>query len=150
MTMTQHVRARPTRAQMDNLIEAHFQAEAAGDIDGILEGFVPGAQHDVVGSPGGPVYGDKQIAAYYRGLLAELRIERFEKVRRRYGENHAVDESILHATAEGSLFGIPGEGRQLRVRILHVFDFADGLILRESAWLDMAALQQQLAEGRTR
>ena len=32
----------------------------------------------------------------------------------------------------------------MRVRLLHVFDFDDGLISRESAWLDVAGLQRQL------
>ena len=135
-----------TREQMDRLIDGHFEAESAGDIDAIVDGFVPGAQHDVVGRPGGPIYGDRQIADFYRGLLDDLSNLRFQKVRRRYGTNHAIDESILHATAAGSPFGMPGRGREVRVRILHVFDFSDGLILRENAWLDLAALQEQLFE----
>src|SRR3954468_11226016 len=101
-----------TRDQMDRLIDGHFEAEAAGDIDAIVDGFVPGAQHDVVGRPGGPIYGDRQIAALYRGLLATLTTPGSQKVRRRYGENHAIDESILNATAAGSPFGIPGHGRE--------------------------------------
>jgi hypothetical protein len=131
---------------MDALIDAHFRAEQAGDIDSIVDGFVPGAEHDVAGRPGGPLYGGEQIAAYYRGLLADLEITRFETVRRRYGTFHAVDESILHAKVEGSVFGIEGHGREVSVRLLHVFDFSDGLISRESAWLDVGSLQQQLAE----
>jgi hypothetical protein len=31
------------------------------------------------------------------------------------------------------------------VRLLHVFEFAQGLISRESAWLDVRAMQEQLA-----
>ena len=56
-----------------------------------------------------------------------------------------VDESILHATASGEVFGFNGHGRPVQVGLLHVFDFADGLICRESAWLDLASLQRQLA-----
>ena len=77
--------------------------------------------------------------------LTDLRISRFETVRRRYGDNHVVDESILHAAAIGSPFGIEGRGREIAVRLLHVFDFSDGLISRESAWLDVASLLGQLA-----
>jgi hypothetical protein len=29
--------------------------------------------------------------------------------------------------------------------VLHVFDFADGLISRESAWLDVRGLEAQLS-----
>jgi hypothetical protein len=31
------------------------------------------------------------------------------------------------------------------VRLLHLFEFDDGLISRESAWFDVGAIQQQLA-----
>jgi len=131
----------PTREEKDALVDAHFQSEIAGDIDAIVEGFVPGAEHDVAGRPTGPVHGGGEIAAFYRELLAGLRLDRFETIRRRYGENHVVDDSILHATAIGG----PADGRRLAVRILHVFDFSDGLISRENAWLDSAALAEQLS-----
>jgi uncharacterized protein len=130
-----------TTEEKDALVDAHFQSEIAGDIGAIVDGFVPGAEHDVAGWPTGPVHGGEAIAAFYRGLLAGLRLERFETIRRRYGDNHVVDDSILHATAIGG----PADGRRVSVRILHVFDFSDGLISRENAWLDTAALQEQLA-----
>lgn len=133
-----------TRDHMDVLVDGHYRAEEAGDIEAILEGFTPDAEHDVAGRPGGPVHGGEQIAAYYRGLLADLAIERFEPVRRWYGDRHLVDESILHATAVGRPLGLDGRGRRVAVRLLHVFDFTDGLISRESAWLDVLALEQQL------
>src|SRR3954447_15128657 len=134
-----------TRQAMDDLVEAHFRAEAAGDIPEIVRGFTPDAEHDVAGRPGGPLHGGEQIAAFYCGLLAELRIERFVSLHRWYGDDHAVDESILHATATGRPFGFEGRGRPVKVRLLHVFDFADGRIARESAWLDMRAIEEQLA-----
>jgi predicted ester cyclase len=51
----------------------------------------------------------------------------------------------LHATANGRPFGLDGRGRPVRARFLHIFDFSDGLISRESAWIDLAAIQQQLS-----
>jgi predicted ester cyclase len=51
----------------------------------------------------------------------------------------------LHATAQGQPFGLEGRGRPVQARFLHIFDFRDGLIRRESAWIDLAAIQQQLA-----
>jgi hypothetical protein len=134
-----------SRQQMDALVDGHFRAEVAGDLQAIVAGFTPGAEHEVAGRPGGPVYGHDQIAAFYAGLLAGLPITRFERVRRWYGQDHVVDESILHATVTGQVFGLDGCNRPVRVGILHVFEFADGLICRERAWLDLASLQQQLA-----
>jgi ketosteroid isomerase-like protein len=131
---------------MDALVDGHYRAEEAGDIGAIVDGFVAGAEHDVAGRPGDPLLGAERIAAYYRALLAELRIDRFEPVRRWYGDAHVVDESILHAVAVGRVFGLEGRGRRVRARLLHVFDVADGRISRESAWLDLAALPRQLGE----
>jgi hypothetical protein len=136
------------RERMDALVDGvggMVSAEEDRDIGVILAGFVPGAAHDVAGRPGGEVYGGEQIAGYYRRLLSELEIERFETVRRWHGEDHLVDESILHGTAVGRVMGIEGGGRRVAVRLLHVFDFGEDLITRESAWLDVAGLKQQLA-----
>lgn len=136
-----------TREQKDALVDGHYRAEIDGDLDAIVDGFIPGAEHDVVGRPGGPVYGGDEIAAYYRQLFTDLRISRFEPVRRLYGDNHVVDESILHATAIGAPFGIPGRDREIAVRLLHVFSFSDDRISRESAWLDVASMLGQLGAG---
>ncbi len=133
-----------TTQQMDALVEGHYRAEEKGDLEAIVDGFAPGAEHDVAGRPGPVLHGADEIAGFYRALFAELRIDRFEPVRRRYGTDHVVDESVLHATATGHPFGLEGRSRPVRIRFLHVFDFADGLISRESAWIDLAAIQQQL------
>jgi uncharacterized protein len=130
---------------MDALIDGHYRAEEAADIGAIVDGFAPDAEHDVAGRPGGPLHGGDAIGGFYRALLHDLRIERFERVRRWYGDDHAVDESILHATAVGRPFGLEGRDRPVAARMLHVFDFTDDLIARESAWLDVGAIQAQLA-----
>ena len=130
---------------MDALVEGHSRAEEAGDLDAIVEGFAADAEHDVAGRPGDVLRGADQIAGFYRALLGELRIDRFEPVRRWYGDDHVVDESMLHATAAGHPFGLEGRGRPVSARFLHIFDFDEGLITRESAWIDLAAIQQQLA-----
>ena len=134
-----------TREEMDALVDGHYRAEENGDLAAIVAGFGPGAEHDVVGRPGGPLHGGEQIGEFYRALLGEPRIDRFEPVRRRYGTDHVVDESVLHATATGHPFGLDGRGRPVRARFLHIFDVEGGLISQESAWIDLAAVQEQLA-----
>ena len=44
-----------------------------------------------------------------------------------------------------SWLGLPGHGRRISFRILHVFEFRDGLISRENVWLDTAAIVGQLS-----
>jgi hypothetical protein len=91
-----------TREQMDALVEGHYRAEESGDLEAIVEGFSPDAEHDVVGRPGEPLHGGDQIKGFYRALLSDVRIDRLEPVRRWYGDDHVVDESVLHATANRS------------------------------------------------
>jgi predicted ester cyclase len=131
---------------MDALVEGHYRAEETGDLGAIVEAFTSDAEHDVAGRPGDALHGHEQIEAFYRALLAELRIDRFEPVRRLYGDDHVADESVLHATATGHPFGLEGRGRSVTARFLHIFEFSDGLISRESAWIDLAAIQQQLSD----
>jgi uncharacterized protein len=95
-----------------------------GDLAAIVAGFQPDAEHDVVGRPGPTLHGAAPIEEFYRALFADLRIDRFEPVRRRYGADHVVDESVLHATATGHPFGLDGPGRPVLTRFLHVVDFS--------------------------
>ena len=128
---------------LDRIIDEHFQAELDEDIEAVVSTFADDVEHDVVGRPS-VSRGRDEAAAFYRELFADLRLERFETVHRYHGVDFVVDESIVHATAIGSPFGIPGEGRVLRFRLLHIFDVRDGLITRENAWLDMASIMAQL------
>lgn len=51
----------------------------------------------------------------------------------------------MTGTVIGSLPGLPGNGRRISFRILHVFEFRNGLISRENVWLDSAAIVKQLS-----
>lgn len=57
-----------------------------------------------------------------------------------------VDESVWQGTAVGNPMGIPGHGRPLRFRILHIFEVTpEGKIKCENVWLDQAAIMRQLS-----
>ena len=45
---------------------------------------------------------------------------------------------------DGGVFNCPGKSGRTSFRLLHVFEFKDGRISREQAWLDLAAIQHQL------
>jgi predicted ester cyclase len=51
----------------------------------------------------------------------------------------------MTGTVTGSLLGMPGNGRRVSFRMLHVFEFREGLISRENIWLDTAAIVNQLS-----
>ncbi|HWP20557.1 MAG TPA: ester cyclase [Burkholderiaceae bacterium] len=130
---------------MDRLIDEHFRYEVEDDVEGVLGTMAEDLEHDVVGSPGGPTRGREAARGFYESLFSDLCGEKVTSVRRYYGPDFVVDESVWEGTAPGAPFGIPGHGRKLSFRLLHVFDLApDGRIRRENVWIDFPSILQQL------
>jgi hypothetical protein len=136
-----------TSAQMDRKINEHFGFEACDNIEGVLATLTADVEHDIVGSPFGPTRGREGARAFYEGLFADLSESSVETIRRLYGENFLVDESLWRGRAPGKPFGLEGKGRPLEFRLLHIIEFApDGAIKRENVWIDMAAILGQLPQ----
>jgi predicted ester cyclase len=134
-------------AQMDDKLDEHFAFEARDDLDGVLATLAPDAEHDVVGWPTGVTRGREGAGAFYETLFADLCDGSIETVRRLYGEDFVVDESLWRGRASGRPFGLDGRGRPLQFRLLHIFQFdGDGAIARENVWIDLAALINQLPQ----
>lgn len=134
-----------SRQQIDRIIDEHFAFEANDDVEGVLATLAADVEHDVVGSPVGALRGREAARPFYEALFADLSEGRVETLRRLYGENFVVDESLWRGRAPGKPFGIDGYNRELAFRLLHVFEFNDqGSIARENVWLDLGAIQQQL------
>jgi predicted ester cyclase len=50
----------------------------------------------------------------------------------------------MTSTVIGEVLGIPGNGRRVTLRILHVFGCRDRMISREKVWMDRGAIVAQL------
>jgi hypothetical protein len=136
-----------TRAQMDARLDEHFRFEQADDVAGVLATLTPDAEHDIVGWPGGPTRGPEGARAFYEALFADLSDGKVQSIRRLYGEDFLVDESVWRGKAVGRPFGLEGRGRPLEFRLLHVVEYApDGRMRRENVWIDLATIQQQLPQ----
>jgi steroid delta-isomerase-like uncharacterized protein len=133
-----------TPDEMERLIEAHLRAEGAGDPDGAVANYTEDIEHDVVGFPGGPVHGVPAAMEFYRQLVKDFRTEGEQRARTYYADDAAVIENLMTGTVTGSMLGIPGNGRQITFRVLHVFEFRGGKISRENVWLDGASIAAQL------
>jgi hypothetical protein len=135
-----------SRHEMDRKLDEHFDFEARDDVAGVLATLTPDVEHDIVGSPTGPTHGREAARGFYEHLFADLSDGKVQSLRRLYGENFLVDESLWRGRAPGKPFGIDGQNRPLEFRLLHVIEFADsGAIKRENVWLDLAAIIQQLS-----
>jgi hypothetical protein len=137
-----------TRAEMDRRMDEHFRFEATDNIEGVLKTLAPDVEHDVVGWPTGPAHGRDGARPFYDALFADLSDGKVECLRRFYGEDFLVDESLWKGRAPGRPFGLEGKDRPLEFRLLHVIEFAgNGDIKRENVWVDLAAVMQQLPQG---
>lgn len=136
-----------TRAAMDRVIDDHYLHEGRDDVEAVLATLSDDVQHDVVGAPSGPVRGKDKARAFYEGMFADLAQEQVTSLRRYYGADFVVDESLWRGTAVGAPMGFAGRGRPVAFRILHLFEFAaDGAIARENVWMDLAAIAGQLRD----
>ncbi|HSV53901.1 MAG TPA: ester cyclase [Burkholderiaceae bacterium] len=136
-----------TRSEMDRRLDEHFGFEAQDNVEGVLATLAPDVEHDVVGWPTGPAHGRPGVRPFYEALFADLSEGKAQTLRRLYGEDFLVDDSLWSGKAPGRPFGLEGKGRPLEFRLLHVIEFAgNGDIKRENVWVDLASIQQQLPQ----
>ena len=126
------------------LVERHLKAEGAGDIDGAVAVYTDDIEHDAVGFPGSPRTGKTAAREFYAFLTANFRTEHEQPLHRYFSEDSMILEQSMTGTVIGEMLGIPGNNRRVTFRILHVFEFRDGLICREQVWIDSAAIVAQL------
>ena len=132
---------------MRSLVERHLKAEGAGDVDGAVAVHTDDVEHDVVGWPEGVLHGKEAARQFYAELTSNFRTEEERPTHRYLTEDAMILDQEMTGTVTGTLLGMPGDGRRITFRVLHVFEFRDGLISRENVWLDGAAIQQQLGGG---
>jgi hypothetical protein len=136
-----------SRQQMDAQIDTHFGFEQADDVEGVLATLAADVTHDVVGWPTGPAHGPEGARPFYEALFADLADGKVETIRRLYGDDFLVDESLWRGRAPGRPFGLEGRDRPLEFRLLHVVEYApDGRMQAEQVWVDLAAVIQQLPQ----
>jgi uncharacterized protein len=138
-----------TRRQMDQKLDEHFSFEAADNVEGVLATLTSDADHDIVGYPTGPTRGREAARGFYENLFTDLSDGSVKSLRRYYGEDFMVDDSMWTGKAPGRPFGLEGRGRPLSFRLLHVIEFTNaGDIKRENVWIDLASILQQLPQDK--
>jgi steroid delta-isomerase-like uncharacterized protein len=131
---------------MRKLVDMHIRAEGLGDVDGAVAVYTDDIEHDVVGFPHSPTtHGIDGARSFYDFLTANFRGESQEVLHRYVTDDAMILDQIMTGTVIGSMFGLPGNGRTISFRMLHVFEFRDGAISRENVWLDSVAVIEQLS-----
>src|SRR5215218_9943455 len=116
---------------MRALIDRHLKAEGAGDVEGAVAVYTDDVVHDAVGFPGSPRQGKDAAREFYRFLTANFRTEGEEPLHHFVTDGALMLEQQMTGKVVGELLGIPGNGRTVTFRILHIFGFRDGLVSRE-------------------
>jgi steroid delta-isomerase-like uncharacterized protein len=132
-------------SQMQGLVDRHMTAENHGDIDGAVAVYTEDVEHDVVGFPSSPSRGKDAARNFYAYLTANFRSESWDVLRQYFADDAMVLDQLMTGTVIGSLLGLAGNGRNISFRMMHIFEFRDGLISRENIWLDTAAVADQLS-----
>lgn len=129
-----------------DIIDRHFAAENAHDVQATLDTYTDDIVWDDVTHPDAPFHGKEEVAAVYSSIIDSIPDALFVSVKRFASETgrYVVDESILTGHVHGEWVGMNGGGAPVSVRILHIFELRDGLICYENAWFDAAEVQRQI------
>lgn len=133
-----------TPEAMNHLIEKHLEGERTGNSALAISVYTDDVEHDVVGAPAGPVQGPAAAQAFYDHLIRDIRTERMDVTRAYYGADFCTIEHQWTGTIPGSFCGVPGHGKRISFRMLHVFEFRDEKISRENVWFDGGSIVAQL------
>jgi steroid delta-isomerase-like uncharacterized protein len=139
--------------EMLRLFEAHREAEAARDIDAILETFAEDCFLETM--PLGLRSEGKNAVrtAYEQQFFTAFPDLAPEDEGMAFGEDSVVVWGTLRGTSRGEWLGVPPGGGAFEVPFANVVPFAGGLMAGERIYFDLATLCEQagipLAEVRT-
>jgi len=133
-----------------DIIERHFAAENAHDVQATLDTYTDDIVWDDITHPDSPFHGKEEVGAVYTSILDAIPDVVLTSVKRFSGDGgrFVVDESIITGHVQGEWAGMNGGGAPVEVRILHIFELRDGLICFENAWFDAADVQRQITVWR--
>jgi len=131
------------RAEMLRLFEAHREAEAARDIDAILETFVEDCFLETI-----PLELRSEGRAAVRAAYEHQFFTAFPDLAPddegiAFGDDVAVVWGTLRGTNTGDWLGVPAGGGSFSVAFANVVPFRDGLMEGETVYFDLATLCQQ-------
>jgi steroid delta-isomerase-like uncharacterized protein len=131
------------REEMLRLFEAHREAEAARDIDGILNTFVPDPFLENMALGLRSDGRDAVRAAYEMQFFSAFPDLAPDDEGMAFGDETAVVWGTLRGTSRGEWLGVPPGGRSFVVPFANVVPFRDGLMAGEIIYFDLATLCEQ-------
>ena len=131
------------RNEMLRLFEAHREAEAARDIDAILETFVEDCFLETMPLGLRSVGRDAVRTAYEQQFFTAFPDLAPEDEGTAFGDDVVAVWGTLRGTSRGDWLGIPPGGGAFAVSFANVVPFSQGLMLGEKIYFDLATLCEQ-------
>jgi steroid delta-isomerase-like uncharacterized protein len=131
------------RSEMLRLFEAHRVAEAARDIDAILETFVKDCFLETMPLELRSEGRDAVRAAYEHQFFTAFPDLAPEDEGIAFGDDVVVVWGTLRGTSRGDWLGIPPGGGSFAVPFANVVPFRQGLMAGETVYFDLATLCEQ-------
>ncbi len=121
----------------------HVLAENRRDLDRLIDTLAEDAVYEIV-----PLKkfwrGKEEIREFYHMLWTAMPDVKLDLRSRVADENYVVEESHVHGTHTGPLFGIPPSGRYIEFDLVIYFPFRDGEIMGERLYLDVNSITGQV------
>ncbi len=122
----------------------HVLAENRRDLERLIDTLADDAVYEIV-----PLKlfwrGKAEIRQFYNMLWTAMPDVKLDLRSRVADENYVVEESHVHGTHEGPLFGILPSGRHIEFDLVIYFPFRDGEIMGERMYLDVNSITGQVA-----
>ncbi len=136
----------PSQEALLDIVDRHFAAENAHDVAATLATYADDIVWDDITHPLSPVHGKEAVGAVYSSIIDAIPDLVLTSIRR-FGSadgDWVVDESIVTGHVHGEWAGVAGGGAPVEIRMLHLFELRDGLIVYENTWFDSAAVLRQV------
>jgi steroid delta-isomerase-like uncharacterized protein len=131
------------RSEMLRLFEAHREAEAARDIDAVLETFAEDCFLETLALGLRSEGRDAVRAAYEMQFFSAFPDLAPEDEGMAHGEDAIAVWGTLRGTSSGDWLGVPPGGGSFAVPFANVVPFRDGFMAGETIYFDLATLCEQ-------
>ena len=128
--------------QMEQLFRTHRDAEKRRDFDGIMKTFTENCYLETI-ALGSRSEGQAAARAAYVAYFTAFPDLTPDDRGVAFGDNVMVAWGFLNGTSGGDWLGVPPSGQRFAVPFTNVATFADGLMMGESIYFDLATLCEQ-------
>ncbi|MDZ7676396.1 MAG: ester cyclase [Acidimicrobiales bacterium] len=131
------------RADREELLRRHLDAQNSGDIEAVLETF--GHPRIELIASGRVLDGADAVRGYLEDRRTSFPDQRFEVICYHHSDDAVVSEHWMTGTHLGSLHGVEPSGKHFKVRMAGIYEFDDTTLVNARIYYDAGTIARQLA-----